>query len=664
MSWLCRLCPKKKKQPKSTIKEAASQASVVPHPKKPFIEIPNKGPCDSFEGNFAAVNLSPVKLPAQKSLKEKMIINAKKGGGSSKVLTKIRAKVAAREVNTKEKDFKANSQAYQEVGAEQEPQKNQIEKLDEDEELRDVFEDKPLEKKNFAKPQKVAISQDQDDQRFLKTPDNNLTASPHRPRVTARKTKGGTNYQIQVLGKASELESMSPINSKFKRNSQRPINPPSLKELDEKNSSVEKSYPYNKDYENSAERNHYLNSSPDQKEESPKMNFSLRQEQNQTEFDEELKRANISGEEHSQTDLHEEQEENNKLEKDRNREPETQQTLGVLPAGDRSSPQNAVFFPRHIGLWKGSSTSLRDIEKLFPDSVSKQSSSPRRPAGQGSNLANVSDSRIPDSSQGFISQDESKLDAQKKPTQFMVSTKRITGYRTLKYRDLLGSQSQNPQSVESKPPKSRRRKGGMSLERSRNKSPDRLSGHYLGVDTHSFNSNSQNRTVIISEEDAIQQISPHELSSMDFFIDQPRRRFDRNSSSELVQPANLEERRRKTTNPTHSKNSIREEDDEEDGETEVRGNKDLNTTFTRPEIMLPRRYGKDLGNIKGKRMKIDNYLLLQTIGKGAYGEVFLAIHIETKCKYVDYFYQGGQSDQSREPSVSFELSKHRGCAPF
>ena len=69
---------------------------------------------------------------------------------------------------------------------------------------------------------------------------------------------------------------------------------------------------------------------------------------------------------------------------------------------------------------------------------------------------------------------------------------------------------------------------------------------------------------------------------------------------------------------------------------EVRENKDLNTTYIRENKMIgPKGAPKDLGfSVNGKRMKINEYILVKMIGQGGWGEVFMGVHELSKIRYV------------------------------
>lgn len=73
----------------------------------------------------------------------------------------------------------------------------------------------------------------------------------------------------------------------------------------------------------------------------------------------------------------------------------------------------------------------------------------------------------------------------------------------------------------------------------------------------------------------------------------------------------------------------------QDGEEEVRQNKDLNTTYIQhTETVNPKKM-RDYGCVaSGTRTKINQYILLTQIGKGGWGEVFLSVDTNTKHKYV------------------------------
>ena len=83
---------------------------------------------------------------------------------------------------------------------------------------------------------------------------------------------------------------------------------------------------------------------------------------------------------------------------------------------------------------------------------------------------------------------------------------------------------------------------------------------------------------------------------------------------------------------------MRQKEEEDKDDEEIRQNKDLNTTYIREtKVLGAKKSSNAVGYmVKSKTTQINHYVLLSTIGKGAWGEVFLGIDIETpeKLKYV------------------------------
>jgi hypothetical protein len=79
----------------------------------------------------------------------------------------------------------------------------------------------------------------------------------------------------------------------------------------------------------------------------------------------------------------------------------------------------------------------------------------------------------------------------------------------------------------------------------------------------------------------------------------------------------------------------------------ARQNKDLNTTYVyKSEIIKGRKKSRDLGlGISGSVTQINQYIMITNIGKGGWGEVYLAIDTNTQTKYVVFNYSGYQGHQ-------------------
>jgi len=157
--------------------------------------------------------------------------------------------------------------------------------------------------------------------------------------------------------------------------------------------------------------------------------------------------------------------------------------------------------------------------------------------------------------------------------------------------------------------------------------------------SQNFQTNSFNKSIMISDGDEIQQhLERNNVSNFDFSLNadasmasfnQPRSRAQSVSKSRFhSRPRRLTYRSR----TIHDRTELEEEGEDEG----VRENKDLNTTYIRTnQVLCPRETPKDLGMIiKGKRTQINQYVLVKSLDKGGWGEVFLSIDMESKAKYV------------------------------
>ena len=68
----------------------------------------------------------------------------------------------------------------------------------------------------------------------------------------------------------------------------------------------------------------------------------------------------------------------------------------------------------------------------------------------------------------------------------------------------------------------------------------------------------------------------------------------------------------------------------------MRQNKDLNTTYVyKTEVMGPKKTSRDHGiSVTGKVTQINQYIMVSVIGRGGWGEVYLAFHSTTREKFV------------------------------
>lgn len=81
-----------------------------------------------------------------------------------------------------------------------------------------------------------------------------------------------------------------------------------------------------------------------------------------------------------------------------------------------------------------------------------------------------------------------------------------------------------------------------------------------------------------------------------------------------------------------AKQELEEQEGENAGNSKF--NKDLNTVYVKSSEINARRSSQIVGFVvTGKRTKINQYVLVSSIGKGGWGEVFMAIDVITKVKY-------------------------------
>jgi hypothetical protein len=188
--------------------------------------------------------------------------------------------------------------------------------------------------------------------------------------------------------------------------------------------------------------------------------------------------------------------------------------------------------------------------------------------------------------------------------------KRIIGYRTLKYEDLLSRSADmsKAQDKQAQPSLTKLSNRGDQLAKSKFNSKN--------------NSQSSNKSYFLGSG---AEFNRNEFSQLDISI---------MSNSRRKAASNGKRASARFASRDHLNMSLavsaREEEDE------VRENKDLNTTYIqKTEMVGPKKTVRELGlQVVGKRTKINQYVLLTMIGKGGWGKVFLGIDVNTKQKYV------------------------------
>lgn len=193
--------------------------------------------------------------------------------------------------------------------------------------------------------------------------------------------------------------------------------------------------------------------------------------------------------------------------------------------------------------------------------------------------------------------------------------KRIVGYRTLKYEDLL-SRSVDMSKAQEKPVQP-------SLSKLSNKIDPLAKSKFNSKN----NSQSSNKSYLLGSGG---EFNRNEFSQLDISImSSTKRRVGSNGKRHSSRLAS-----RDNHNMSMAA-SVREEEDE------VRENKDLNTTYIqKTEMVGPKKTVRELGlQVVGKRTKINQYVLVTMIGKGGWGKVFLGIDVNTKQKYVSGCHQ-------------------------
>lgn len=230
---------------------------------------------------------------------------------------------------------------------------------------------------------------------------------------------------------------------------------------------------------------------------------------------------------------------------------------------------------------------------------------------------------------------------------------RVTGYRTLNYVDLFSTYSQTS--------KLKDEKGGSSkiIDASNNVMKMMLSDKNL---KHSrSNSGSQMSINLGHENDGINELNRNDLSCIDISILGNNRTNESSISKSTKMLSRMGiEHKRQNSSKIHHNESLMPEDDE------VRLNKDLNTTYIRSsELVNPKKSYKDAGIVvTGKRTKINQYVLLSSIGKGGWGEVFLAVDVDStdKQRYVEFFNEGHEGDRQKRTQIeTFQQPYQRIC---
>lgn len=215
------------------------------------------------------------------------------------------------------------------------------------------------------------------------------------------------------------------------------------------------------------------------------------------------------------------------------------------------------------------------------------------------------------------------------------STIKNLGYRTLKYNDLLSLSQINKSQGED-----------INVSRANGNSKDlaqglgqsgflhekfisRGSGSQLGTFNMSQNSGS---SILINDADGFNEISKTEYFSLDFSVQKSSMDGSALLKSKVAQKKD-QLQKNSIIGSTQMPSEIKDA-----GKDKERVNKDLDTTYIRSSEMVNARKSSQVVGfvVTGKRTKINQYVLVSTIGKGGWGEVFWAVDVNTKDKYVSY----------------------------
>lgn len=283
----------------------------------------------------------------------------------------------------------------------------------------------------------------------------------------------------------------------------------------------------------------------------------------------------------------------------------------------------------------GSNNSLREITDRFNETsktVSRVSSTNSKFKNKLSE-AEMSESRGKDMSQmeaNFTKGSQKMVSRSVSPNKL----KRVTGFRTLDYVDLLslnnscGSKDQQSHSAKNK-------------DTDEKKDNMKLFADTSSLGVHRSNGGSQKSILVVTDNDNFDQFSRNDFSTIDITMNldksqlpplPTKRRQDRGSSLGLKNlNSNLKQSRKATsTSKVDQNTSIMREDDD------MRQNKDLNTTYVyKTEVMGPKKTSRDHGiSVTGKVTQINQYIMVSVIGRGGWGEVYLAFHSTTREKFV------------------------------
>ena len=176
------------------------------------------------------------------------------------------------------------------------------------------------------------------------------------------------------------------------------------------------------------------------------------------------------------------------------------------------------------------------------------------------------------------------------------------GFRTLKYANIL------------------------MYEQNNNRESNIDSNNMLDINKLQEKKLNSQASFVIEDKDDINQIERKDFSHMDLSICPNNRSSARRASRVSVQ-SKVNNERKQSPNRQINRTILN---------VEVRENKDLNTTYIRENKMIgPKGAPKDLGfSVNGKRMKINEYILVKMIGQGGWGEVFMGVHELSKIRYV------------------------------
>lgn len=209
---------------------------------------------------------------------------------------------------------------------------------------------------------------------------------------------------------------------------------------------------------------------------------------------------------------------------------------------------------------------------------------------------------------------------------------KVGGYRTLRYHDLLGNGGKSRFDDDD----GSNSMGAFQNSHFQSRGLHSESGFLSNRgSSHKYSQMSGQSIMVGGAGDAINDINKNDYSCLEFSF-QPSSAND-SAKNQLRGVKQSESIKMRSTNDV---------DKSKEEEIDEKVNKELLTTYIKSTEMLNARKSSDIVGfvVTGKRTKINQYILVSSIGKGGWGEVYMAVDANTKEKYVRDFHSGHEGD--------------------